>query len=696
MKTHFQFLIMLSFLLATSLAHSADFLQIESKETPSGKNLKMKKSSSVPTFDLSQVKRTNIKNVSIIPRLQIGQEAQLRSADLAPKEFSAQVQPKKVQVRQVEKTTVLRPDLLQMKKVDPPIVKIKNRMPKFEILKDYTKIHDPSFVDFELNQKDVVEYKDNDFKMLQALIYAEIKKNDAIALGLLIDLLEDKKYRWPATYQYGLVALRLELQSEFRSSLLKVLKDSQDKPLRLKAAQALVQNVKSLEISDIKDVEKYASELDIDTTKFPAYNLARAKYFAEAGDLGMVEDSLLYIRESDPEFSESQVIKGLLLYRKGQLNDAISQLDLFLANPKVDARDEKRSLAAITLGRMLFQKGQYKEAWDSFLKVDKSHPLWLEAMVEQALAQIMVKDYEGASGNMFSLHTDYFKNAFAPETYILRSVGYLNLCQYGDGLQVLNSFKNKYTPLKATLEKAKEAKAKNLNLYETVKLWTKHPELKLVEGVPRPFLIEIARHPAFLNVQKRINNLEDENGRFDKFVIDLIRLEKETFKRASDLRLEIIKAKSDKEVKKLKDLEIALNDAQIENAIIKRAKDQVKKVRMAAINRIEKEKVDLKKEAHVALASRFDRLFEQLSYDLDQSDVLMYEIYAGAGEHIRYQMAGGDVSKEKRQELKVEDGKSLKWKFKGEIWEDEIGHYRSSLKNVCAEDDSTTKSASTK
>jgi hypothetical protein len=30
--------------------------------------------------------------------------------------------------------------------------------------------------------------------------------------------------------------------------------------------------------------------------------------------------------------------------------------------------------------------------------------------------------------------------------------------------------------------------------------------------------------------------------------------------------------------------------------------------------------------------------------------------------------------------------KALNWKFKGEIWEDEVGHYRSSLKNVCPQE----------
>jgi hypothetical protein len=55
-------------------------------------------------------------------------------------------------------------------------------------------------------------------------------------------------------------------------------------------------------------------------------------------------------------------------------------------------------------------------------------------------------------------------------------------------------------------------------------------------------------------------------------------------------------------------------------------------------------------------------------------------------------MAGGDVNNKERPELKVEDGKSLNWDFRGEIWEDELGHYRSSLKNVCPPDEKLSSS----
>ena len=68
--------------------------------------------------------------------------------------------------------------------------------------------------------------------------------------------------------------------------------------------------------------------------------------------------------------------------------------------------------------------------------------------------------------------------------------------------------------------------------------------------------------------------------------------------------------------------------------------------------------------------------------------VLQYELYSGAGEHIRYQMAGGDT-KDKDITTKKPDDKKVSWKFKGEIWEDEVGHFRSSLENVCPRDDAS-------
>ena len=60
----------------------------------------------------------------------------------------------------------------------------------------------------------------------------------------------------------------------------------------------------------------------------------------------------------------------------------------------------------------------------------------------------MVNDPAGAIGNMYSLHSPYFTAVYKPESYVVRTIGYLNICQYGDAYQTLNLMEEIYRPWK--------------------------------------------------------------------------------------------------------------------------------------------------------------------------------------------------------------------------------------------------------
>lgn len=147
--------------------------------------------------------------------------------------------------------------------------------------------------------------------------------------------------------------------------------------------------------------------------------------------------------------------------------------------------------------------------------------------------QILNHDYEGAAGNMFSLHTDFFKNAYNPESYVARTVGYLNLCQFGDSVQALTNMGKRYGPTFGRLQAYLESK-KNPPLYETVRRLLKNPELREVDGLPRSFIIELARHPSFINAQKHLNSFEDEINTFNQVTVNLIQREKDLLKQQSE------------------------------------------------------------------------------------------------------------------------------------------------------------------
>jgi len=535
--------------------------------------------------------------------------------------------------------------------------------------------------------------------MLQALIFLEYQKNYELALGLFSELMEDPEYRTEAWYNYALTAKGLGLNSEFRMGMIKVATDTKSKEWQEKAVHKLVDNIGILKVSDVKYIDPLVTKYDIDTTQNEAYQMYRAKYYLDAGQLGQVEDALVFIGEKSPNFPEATMIGALSLYRQGKVDEAIIQLNRLMELTNGDKKGTMHNIGALTLGRMYFQKGAYKDSFQAYLKVEKSNPMWLQAMTEQAWTQIMVEDYEGAAGNMFSLHTDFFKNAFAPESYTVRTVGYLNLCQFGDGIQVLTDMKKKYGPLKAKLQAYQEANDKKpINYYETVKAWMKSTDKKEVDGLPRPFIVELARHPSFTVPQTEINTYEDEIARFNKVTLTLLAREKTSMKKAndagkdiSDLRKKLIdNPKSESLQEKLATANKRQMSFKIQQFIAQKARNSIKKLREMGVARMEKEKGELREEAGTALKTRMLQLAGGLNRVLEQNEVLAYELYSGAGEHIRYQMAGGQITEKEHPELKVEADKSLNWKFQGEIWEDEVGHYRSSLKNVCPQEDKVT------
>lgn len=660
--------------LSSAVAFADPALTVKSAGRAPEAKLKVK-TSKVPTYSLVTSKGGKMKQ---IPKLDIGEEARISAAiDIAPVSLPA---AQEYQLKPIRKNSspelVSAPSLKDLLPVTKSkIVTTTQAIERIPEVKGLATVADPKTKDADPSLAAIKVMTPNDYKLLQALIFLQVQNNYELAMGLFAELIEDPKHRTEALYQYALTAKGLNLNSEFREYMLRAAKDDSKKEWKTRATQQLAENIGILETSDIKFIEPLVLQTDIDTTQNALYQLTKAKYFLNEGQLTQVDDALMLIPENSEHYNEALLTSGIFNYRRGKLDDSIMDLEKLLRIS--DKTWKSRSVAAITLARMYFQKSQYKEAFQNYLQVDKSDPLWMQAMVEQAWTQILSEDYEGAAGNMFSLHTDFFKNAFSPESYVVRTVGYLNLCQFGDGNQVLGEMKKKYAPWKVKMESYKQTHTENLAYYDTVKMWLKNSDLKEVDGLPRSFIVELARHPGFTKVQGQINNYEDEIVKFNKIAISLIRMGKDI----SQKQTEVIKT-----AKTAIERERLLGPLKIQEYIAKKAVTSIKALRNKGVARLEKEKTELRGVASLALQKRFKELYSSLDRVLGQNDVLQYEMYSGAGEHIRYQMAGGDVNDKKRDELKVQDGKSLHWKTKGEVWEDEVGHYRSSLKNVCAKE----------
>jgi len=669
------------------------------------------KTSSVPRFEIYQkVKKgskTETYRVKNIPKLEIGEEPKFQSNSQFKVELPAAKQF--VEVKVIKRPT---PEQLDIKKWqtpenDPenlaaglakPVFKIDPlfRAPVMPTLAEISKpfVSEPKV---ELTKMDVVSA--TDLKLLQALIFLEIKKSYNMALALFSELQDEGQIKEEATYQLAITSYHLGLFSEYKKQMLDLVKASQPKWQKL-ATQFLAENALVGDEEFVPFLDEKLEQFKIEITKADQFHINRAKYYMKKGKLNETLAALDEITLDSSKYYDAQFLKAVSLYRAGQLQEAITTQSYLLKTLEdKDPKNELRSMSALNLARMYFQSSQYKEAFSNYLKIDKKHPEWMQAMIEQAWSQILAEDYEGAAGNMFSLHSDIFKNTFAPESYVVRTVGYLNLCQYGDGARVIAEMKRKYSPVQKQLAEFKSNMSKPSDYYDTVKSLFRNSDQKLLNGLPRIFVYELARHPSFTNEQNLINESEDQVLRFNKIALDLIKQERELFKAQNEIKARIIdlKKKLTAEEKKTgKNDKIVYEEKRLLNAglklfIAKKARTSIKELRKNGLARLESEKTEFLNRAGIALQKRFGEMDTTLKNTLDQSEVLNYEIFSGAGEHIRYQMAGGEITDKEREQLKVEDNKALNWNFKGEIWEDELGHYRSSLKNVCPREDKVSQ-----
>jgi len=506
------------------------------------------------------------------------------------------------------------------------------------------KIKEPIINKIDTGIENIIQISPDEYKMIQALIFFEIQKKYDLALSLFIGLIESPTYKSQALLHYADSAQALGLSSEYREKILRLLEKAPNKTLKIKdllnaAVTSAVKNVAAFQTADMSLLNSLVESFNLDVSKNSTYLYKLAQYLITQNSLFAAESALNQISSKSEIYASSVLLSASLKYRQGQVSDAINQLEKIIPLVEKNKKNPVRNLLIATLARIYFQKAQYKQAYQTYLKIDRSSPLWLPSVIEQAWAQILVGDHIGAAGNMFSLHTEIFKKAYLPESYIVRSVGYLNLCQYGDALHVLTDLDSRF---KRTYEKLVKFQSENISAppyYDLVKTWYTQNKSSEINSLPASFVAELAVHPSFTTYQKQINQHEVEITKFSQIITEF----------------------SNKE-----------------------GLDNMKKMRQAAWNRAENSKAVLRSKAAAAIRARYDEFTSSLAKLLEQEEILAYEIYSGAGEHIRYQMAGGKIEDRDPATLTPEEKKSYKWKFRGEVWEDEIGHYRSSLKNVCA------------
>ncbi len=550
---------------------------------------------------------------------------------------------------------------------------------------------------------------DDEFRFLSGLLLYQDGHQCAAAVGLFHSISKKPQWQAEADYFLAMCSKSLGLMTDFSDRVQRVFLSSNGFYAHrlLKEIDWKTPNVTSRGFGEA--LETALKNPEVVNGQTPEVLATAAALVAESSAAAEKFKTALQwakkVPENHPRYLQSKFVEALAEYQIGSKKRALELQEGLIRNPQAEeSAREFQGLIALNLARMYFQEQKYKEAHQAFLTVNKDHPLWLQGLSELGWAQLMAGDYEGAIGNMYSIHSPFFAAAYKPESYVIRTIGYLNLCQYGDAYRTLTVLEKEYRAMLSSIDSYEKSIASfSDGRYGTVRRFLvgfNQPgriDVKDVDGLPGQVIREIARQKDFLNLQKSLNRQIDERAVYAKIGADIDRSLKEaqgkvtqSRKRVDQIRKNIasIRQKPSLEPNRVPwqaelDSELSrLNDRFFSVDLFNEAKRSVGQYNKEVIEGADRRGLDIKKKLETTIANRILKVRTDLSRFMDNNELLRYEVFAASGENIRFQVAGGEKSNRVPATV-IPKSKSLQWDFDGEYWEDEIGHYRSSLKNNC-------------
>jgi TolA-binding protein len=364
---------------------------------------------------------------------------------------------------------------------------------------------------------------------------------------------------------------------------------------------------------------------------------------------GSFREAIDVFQEVDPkskEYTYAKFFEGISFVRMRQARPATASFRSILE--AIDAGDVKgvdeermRNLAWISLARVYYTAanqaqggeidgtllGQSVESWT---KVEQSSEYWLDSLFESSWAFFLADEYSRALGNVHTLYSPYFEDAFYPEALVLKAVTFFVNCQVDNAEATVAQFHDRYDPVKQELDAVLKTHQDNAAFFEFLKK-VRNDEAELSPRV-RPIVKSALSDRTVLQHLEYVDILDKEEARLGK--------SSEKFQG------------SPVGGKVLEDVALARSFAV----------DQAGDLARGRYNRLIRELQDLGNQVDTVELEIATFRRGQIDQELQQQMSLAK------------QSKGGDVNVDEEHQL---------WPFDGEWWRDELGFYRQQVTNLC-------------
>ncbi len=292
----------------------------------------------------------------------------------------------------------------------------------------------------------------------------------------------------------------------------------------------------------------------------------------------------------------------------------------YTASNRTDAETGEREVD----GRLL---GNAVEAWN---RIGTGSEYWLDALFEESWAFFLADEYSRAMGNIHTLYSPYFDDAYYPEALVLKSVIFFSACQVDNAEAMITQFHERYDPVQSELQTTLEQFQDNQAFFDFLQR-VRAGEANLSPRI-RGIVASSLSDRTLLRNLEYVRLLEAEEARLNQ--------SPDEFKNSS-LGGRI-----------LQDIFVAKSFAVDQTGDLARG--------------------------------RYNRLIEELSELMNQVDTVELEIATYTRGQLSQEMQQQQTEVARSGGLNVEvDEEHQMWPFDGEYWRDELGFYRQQVTSQC-------------
>lgn len=149
---------------------------------------------------------------------------------------------------------------------------------------------------------------------------------------------------------------------------------------------------------------------------------------------------------------------------KGKIPEARIRLEQLL----ISSSGQVRSEAAINLARLHLKEGRASEALLTYGQVEKNGQNRLNLLLETSWAEFKSGEIQGSLGKAVALQSPYFRYGWAPEAFVLETLGRKSLCDFGGAQAALRRFQEEYSGELEFARYIAQTKKSNGTLYSEI------------------------------------------------------------------------------------------------------------------------------------------------------------------------------------------------------------------------------------